>query len=189
MIPSRLHDVNQPEELKDNEEEKAQAGDQPLCINREDMLSLEYCLLKKFCPQGIYIVPHYDEDNNSEDSVWDGIIFVRNGPYKNGKFFFFVCFPKDYPQHFLRVQFHSTIQHPLINPQDGLLDLRVLFVISLSNRFQRRNQGVLINNPSHLFWKLFFLLSRFFLLRSIGEMFLLLILLWERNSKTIRKIF
>jgi len=92
----------------------------------ENLLKVEYTLLSKFTPSGIYIVPHYEELINSAATVWDGIIFVRAGPYRNGKFWFFICFPEDYPKSWPRVQFHTTIYHPLINPQDGTLDIKFL---------------------------------------------------------------
>ncbi len=110
------------------EESKAKVGEQLQsvpCIDTDSLLMLEYYLLTKFCPSGVYIVPHYEDHITSTDTVWDGVIFVKAGPYKHGKFWFFICFPEDYPKSWPRVQFHSLVYHPLVNPQDGSLDLRV----------------------------------------------------------------
>ena len=103
-------------------------------IEMDNLLTLEYYLLKKFSPAGIYIVPHYEEHITSADTVWDGVVFVEAGPYKNGKFWFFICFPEDYPKSWPRVQFHSLVYHPLINPQDGSLDLRMLISTSKGDK-------------------------------------------------------
>ena len=95
-------------------------------LETDNLLTLEYYLLQKFRPSGVYIVPHYEENITSSDTVWDGIIFIKAGPYKGGKFWFFISFPEDYPKSLPRVQFHSLVFHPLINAQDGSLDLKML---------------------------------------------------------------
>ena len=69
---------------------------------------------------------HYEEHQTSSDTIWDGVIFVKAGPYKNGKFWFLICFPSDYPKSWPRVQFHSSIFHPLISPHDGRLDMKLI---------------------------------------------------------------
>lgn len=94
-------------------------------IGTNNFLTLEYYLLKKFILSGVYVVPHYEHHQTSSDTVWDGVIFVKAGPYRNGKFWFFICFPENYPNSWPRVQFHSMIFHPLINPHDGALDLKL----------------------------------------------------------------
>jgi len=93
-------------------------------IGTNNLLTLEYYMLKKYILAGVYVVPHYEQHQISSDTVWDGAIFVKAGPYRNGKFWFFICFPEDYPKSWPRVQFHSMIFHPLINPHDGALDMK-----------------------------------------------------------------
>jgi len=95
-------------------------------VEVDSLLTLEYYLLQKFSPSGVYIVPRYEDNVNLKEIVWDGIIFVKAGPYKDGKFWFSIYFTADYPKTVPRVQFHSLVFHPLINPQDGLLDLKVV---------------------------------------------------------------
>ena len=98
-------------------------------VKRDDLLALEYALLKKFCPRGIFVVPHYEEiaanDKVTKEVFWDDVVFVNAEPYKDGKFSFFISFPEDYPKSWPRVQFHSCNFHPLISKDDGSLDLRV----------------------------------------------------------------
>eukprot|EP00826_Nyctotherus_ovalis_P018080 TRINITY_DN1537_c0_g1_i7.p1 TRINITY_DN1537_c0_g1~~TRINITY_DN1537_c0_g1_i7.p1 ORF type:complete len:237 (+),score=64.09 TRINITY_DN1537_c0_g1_i7:165-875(+) len=94
-------------------------------IGTDNLLTLEYYLLQKFILSGVYVVPHYEQHQTSSDTVWDGVIFVKAGPYKGGKFWFFICFPADYPHSWPRVQFHSMVFHPLVNPHDGALDMKL----------------------------------------------------------------
>ncbi len=124
--PSKLVLPTSSEETKDLTKSPTEHFHSTPCIEMDNLLTLEYYLLKKFCPSGIYIVPHLEDRLTSADTVWDGVIFVKAGPYKHGKFYFFICFPEDYPKSWPRVQFHSLVYHPLINPQDGSLDLKML---------------------------------------------------------------
>ncbi len=118
-----------------SEELKAQAKSSPFpespsdsihCIDRESLLVLEYDLLKKYLIPGVYVLPHYEENRTSAVILWDGMIFVKSGPYRNGKFSFIVCFREDYPRTPPRVQFHPRMYHPLINAEDGTLDVQVM---------------------------------------------------------------
>eukprot|EP00831_Metopus_contortus_P010786 TRINITY_DN14229_c0_g1_i4.p1 TRINITY_DN14229_c0_g1~~TRINITY_DN14229_c0_g1_i4.p1 ORF type:complete len:240 (-),score=32.48 TRINITY_DN14229_c0_g1_i4:76-765(-) len=96
-------------------------------IEMESKLAMEYFLIKKFTVFGVYIVPHYYEESEiHKDVTWDGVIFVQAGPYKDGKFFFCIQFPEDYPHSWPRVHFRQRIHHPLINISDGRLDIEKL---------------------------------------------------------------
>jgi len=57
--------------------------------------------------------------------VWDGIIIIRGGLYKNGKFKFFIEFPKGFPKNKPELYFISKVYHPLVNLETGHLDMKV----------------------------------------------------------------
>lgn len=54
--------------------------------------------------------------------VWHGVVFVRYGIYKEGKFKFKIIFD-GFPAKTPKVHFMSEIYHPLVHPETGLLDL------------------------------------------------------------------
>lgn len=78
--------------------------------------------LQKFCPNGVYIVPQFDNIN-----IWHGVLFVREGYYKDGIFKFEIDIPKTYPQSPPTVKFISKVVHPLINRETNILDLSMEF--------------------------------------------------------------
>ena len=86
-------------------------------------LLIEFKHLQKFCPSGVYILPQF---NNI--SIWHGVVFVRDGYYKNGIFKFKIKIPNKYPNVEPTVEFFSKMYHPLIN-QNGILDLKKKFPI------------------------------------------------------------
>lgn len=59
---------------------------------------------------------------------WHGIVFVRNGIYKDGKFKFYIEFPKEFPKSRPNLVFVSKIIHPYID-QFGNVDMKVLFIV------------------------------------------------------------
>jgi ubiquitin-protein ligase len=59
-------------------------------------------------------------------SEWDGVIFVREGPYKDGIFKFEIVIPSSYPAKPPDVIFLNEIMHPLIDLKTGKLDLTVM---------------------------------------------------------------
>jgi ubiquitin-protein ligase len=58
--------------------------------------------------------------------VWHGVIFIKDGVYKNGIFKFVVTFALDYPKTFPKIIFNSKVFHPLISINSGELDLSVM---------------------------------------------------------------
>jgi len=57
--------------------------------------------------------------------VWHGVIFIREGPYKDGIFKFEIRIPSSYPKSAPEVYFTTYVGHPLIDPYKGKLDLNV----------------------------------------------------------------
>lgn len=85
---------------------------------------------------GIYVVPHLTNFNSNLISdlyelriVWNCVIFVRAGLYKDGKFKFTMEFLKDFPKSRPIVKFLQPIYHPLINPEKNILDMNVNFFL------------------------------------------------------------
>lgn len=80
--------------------------------------------MQKFCPSGVYILPQFDDLR-----VWHGVVFVRDGPYKDGIFKFELIIPTTYPSNAPEVNFLTKVYHPLIELTTGKLDLSVIFII------------------------------------------------------------
>lgn len=59
-------------------------------LNKTLLIELKH--LQKFCPAGIYIIPQSDNIK-----IWHGIIFPREGIYKDGIFKYKIQIPTDYP--------------------------------------------------------------------------------------------
>ena len=89
-------------------------------LNKRLLIELKH--LQKFCPSGIYIIPQSDNIK-----IWHGVIFPREGYYKNGIFKFQIKIPNDYPNSPPTVVFVSRLYHPLINQKTGILDLSQKF--------------------------------------------------------------
>ena len=87
-------------------------------------LLIEFKHLQKFCPSGVYIVPQYDNIK-----IWHGVLFVREGYYKDGIFKFEIHIPNEYPKQPPKVIFVSKVFHPLIDSASGLLDLTKKFPV------------------------------------------------------------
>jgi ubiquitin-protein ligase len=66
--------------------------------------------------------------NNCENIVWNGVIFIRSGPYIGGIFKFTVNFPINYPKSRPTVTFllRPKFFHPLIDDK-GTLNLEFFF--------------------------------------------------------------
>lgn len=85
-------------------------------------LLLEYDSLKKYSPSGIYTLPCI-----SNPQIWQSVIFIRQGYYKDGIFPFTIDIPKDYPNSKPTIRFSTYIYHPLIDPETGHLSLEGKF--------------------------------------------------------------
>ena len=89
-------------------------------LNKTLLIELKH--LQKFCPSGIYIIPQSDNIK-----IWHGVIFPREGLYKDGIFKFQIQIPPEYPNSPPTVIFVSKVYHPLINKESGVLDLSKKF--------------------------------------------------------------
>ena len=68
---------------------------------RERTLILEYQLLQKYSPVGIYCIPK----EGSYMSEWHGVYFCKQGIYADAIIKFRMDFPKSYPKAMPRVVF------------------------------------------------------------------------------------
>lgn len=87
-------------------------------------LTIEYKHLQLRAPGGVYVVPSFDNLR-----VWHGVIFIRQGMYRDGIFKFRIDIPDSYPADDARptVTFHTSVYHPLVDPETGELDLDCRF--------------------------------------------------------------
>ncbi len=85
--------------------------------------------LQKFCPSGVYILPQFDDikGNYLLIVVWHGVLFIREGFYKDGIFKFEINIPSSYPAKAPEVKFVSKVLHPLIDNKTGVLDISKKF--------------------------------------------------------------
>lgn len=72
----------------------------------------------------MYIVPQYDNI-----TIWHGVIFIREGLYKDGIFKFEIKIPNEFPNEPPVVQFFTQVYHPLINKETNILDLSKKFPV------------------------------------------------------------
>eukprot|EP00743_Colponemidia_sp_Colp-15_P004435 GILK01004782.1.p1 GENE.GILK01004782.1~~GILK01004782.1.p1 ORF type:complete len:296 (+),score=43.90 GILK01004782.1:85-972(+) len=89
---------------------------------REYSLLIEYKHLQMHAPGGVYVMPQFDTLR-----IWHGIIFIRQGFYRQGVFKFVISIPEEYPEARPTVTFFSHVFHPLVHPETGELDLSVAF--------------------------------------------------------------
>jgi len=87
-------------------------------------LTIEYKHLQQRAPGGVYVLPSY-----SNLRIWFGVIFVRQGVYRDGIFKFKVIISPNYPADGARprVIFSTPVFHPLVDPKTGELDLSSQF--------------------------------------------------------------
>ena len=110
-------------------------------------VAMEYAALRndEHCPQGVYVVPAPPVASaGGEVLVWDGVLFVHqgatkdlipscsssdvtSGPYASAILTFRVRFPLQYPSREPIVHFVTEPVHPLISPEDGLLNISPRF--------------------------------------------------------------
>lgn len=55
---------------------------------------------------------------------WHGVVFVRHGLYKEGRFKF-KCSFREFPAKPPKLTFVSEVYHPMVNEETGELDLKV----------------------------------------------------------------
>jgi len=83
----------------------------------------EYELMKKTKPSGVYVVP-----SARSSLVWNGVVFVRQGIYRDAIFRFSINIPDNFPDgDSPSVVFKPPVFHPLIDSETGQLDVRRSF--------------------------------------------------------------
>ncbi|KAG5871956.1 hypothetical protein JTB14_024947 [Gonioctena quinquepunctata] len=86
---------------------------------QEYIILAEYKMIQSENIQGVYVIP-----SRENSLMWFGVIFVRNGCYKNGVFRFSLFLDESFPDaSHPKVIFHSEIYHPVIDPQNNELYL------------------------------------------------------------------
>jgi hypothetical protein len=83
----------------------------PLPSTLKQSLLLEFASLKYVYPEGIFVTI---TPNNI--SLWNGILFVRSGPYASAILRFQISFPPQFPMQAPLITFSSDIFHPLLTP-------------------------------------------------------------------------
>ncbi|KAF4550039.1 Ubiquitin-conjugating enzyme-like protein 8 [Elsinoe fawcettii] len=73
--------------------------------------ALDFLAVKDACPKGMYLSPLPDDP-----SQWEGVLFVRKGPYAPAVFRFSIYFPVQYPTRPPLISFLSDVFHPLVSP-------------------------------------------------------------------------
>ncbi|KAJ5161940.1 hypothetical protein N7492_007332 [Penicillium capsulatum] len=78
---------------------------------RRQQLHLEFASLRHAAPPGVYVslAP-------GDPTLWNGVIFVRSGPYASAVLRFQIRFPDIYPDLPPLVTFGTDVFHPLIVP-------------------------------------------------------------------------
>ncbi|CEO59090.1 hypothetical protein PMG11_03778 [Penicillium brasilianum] len=78
---------------------------------RKQQLHLEFASLRQAAPLGVYVslAP-------GDPTLWNGVIFVRSGPYASAVLRFQIRFPDIYPDLPPLVTFATDVFHPLIVP-------------------------------------------------------------------------
>ncbi|CAL5866922.1 uncharacterized protein PFLUO_LOCUS1134 [Penicillium psychrofluorescens] len=78
---------------------------------RRQQLHLEFASLKHAPPPGVYV-----SLATGDPTLWNGVIFVRSGPYASAILRFQIRFPDTYPDLPPLVTFATDVFHPLIVP-------------------------------------------------------------------------
>ena len=88
---------------------------------RDYKVTIEYKHLKSHAPGGVYLIPSMDSLRN-----FNGVIFVRRGPFTNGIFKFRLSLPPKYNDTNMwpSIIFTSRVYNPYVNEKTGELDVQ-----------------------------------------------------------------
>lgn len=88
---------------------------------RDYKVTIEYKHLKSHAPGGVYLVPSLNSLRK-----FDGVIFVRRGPFTNGIFKFVLELPPTYNDvnTYPQIRFLSPVYNPHVYPDTGILDIK-----------------------------------------------------------------
>jgi ubiquitin-protein ligase len=90
-------------------------------MDAAQILKIELGKIGQYCPRGVYIV-------QSKDGIykWNGIIFIKEGNYKNGIFRFDLEMNSNYPCSVPVIRMITPLFHPRVNQVDRKVDLQDL---------------------------------------------------------------
>ncbi|XP_053690184.1 protein crossbronx homolog [Sabethes cyaneus] len=93
-------------------------------VTQEYKILAEYKRLQNEDLGGVYVIPSF-----KNSFLWFGVIFIRNGPYKDGVFRFTISLPENFPNDGTvpTVTFQSETFHPLVCPFNGTVELSEAF--------------------------------------------------------------
>ncbi|GAB0090197.1 Protein crossbronx [Sergentomyia squamirostris] len=93
-------------------------------IQQEYKILAEYKMILSENVRGVYVIPSHDNSLH-----WYGVIFVRNGVYREGIFRFSITLPDTFPADRKTpvITFTSEVYHPFICPENKELDTRDAF--------------------------------------------------------------
>ncbi|KAL1513845.1 hypothetical protein ABEB36_003193 [Hypothenemus hampei] len=90
---------------------------------QENIILTEYKMIQSEDIRGVYVIP-----SKGNPLLWFGVIFARNGPYKNGVFRFNLILDDNFPDsEHPKVIFQSKVLHPVINSETNELNLHGAF--------------------------------------------------------------
>lgn len=86
--------------------------------------------MQLFCPAGIYCIPNNQNIKSKNNNInkklgWEGVIFLKDGIYKNGVYKFYIEIPLNYPEICPKIFFTTKVFNPRIDYETGELDLKV----------------------------------------------------------------
>jgi ubiquitin-protein ligase len=90
-------------------------------MDAAQILKIELNKLGQYSPRGVYVV-------QSKESIykWNGIIFIKEGNYKNGIFRFDLEMNSNYPLSRPVIRMITPLFHPRVNEIDRKVDLQDL---------------------------------------------------------------
>lgn len=86
---------------------------------RDEIINKELTLLSQNHQNGVFVIPSV-----TSLQVWFGVIFVYDGPYRDGIFHFTIYFKDNYPETIPVIRFRSRVFHPQIGQRKGTLNIR-----------------------------------------------------------------
>ncbi|CAG9860108.1 unnamed protein product [Phyllotreta striolata] len=90
---------------------------------QEYVILAEYKMVQNENVPGVYVIP-----SKESSLLWFGVVFVRNGHYKDGVFRFNIFLDENFPDsEHPKVIFYSKLFHPVINPETNELNLLKAF--------------------------------------------------------------
>jgi ubiquitin-protein ligase len=91
----------------------------------EYKMRAEYNLLRGHGPPGMYVLP------TSSPFIWDGVLFIRQGMYKNAILKFTVEIPSSFPDGVCPVvKFQPGVYHPQVTEETGEVNIAEKFMLS-----------------------------------------------------------